>query len=93
MTETTAGEYVKVRDGAAVWRKIEGETVLLALDSSMYLGLNRTGTELWPMMVQGTTHAAMTEHLIDTFDVDAQRAAEDVMAFVASCRERNLLDD
>ena len=93
MTETTADERVKVRDGAAVWREIEGETVLLALDSSMYLGLNRTGTALWPMMVEGTTHGAMIQHLVATFDVDAKCAASDVAAFVASCRERHLLAD
>lgn len=91
MTKTTGDERVKVRDGAAVWREIEGETVLLALDSSMYLALNRTGTELWPMMVRGTTYGEMTEHLVATFDVDVQRAADDVAAFVASCRQRHLL--
>ena len=93
MTETTADDRVKVREGAAVWREVEGETVLLALDTSMYIGLNRTGTELWPMMVRGTTYGAMTEHLMATFDVEARRAADDVAAFVERCRQRRLLVD
>lgn len=93
MTRSTADQRVKVRAGAAVWREIEGETVLLALDSSMYSGLNSTATELWPMMVEGTTCQAMAEHLQSRFGIDARRAVADVAALVASCRERDLLTD
>ena len=93
MAETTADERLKVREGAAVWREIEGETVLLGIDSSMYMGLNRTGTELWPMMVEGTTHRALTRLLVERFGIDEQRASDDVAAFVDSCRTRRLLED
>lgn len=82
---------IKVREGAAVWREIDGETVLLALDSSLYLGLNATATTLWPAMVEGTTRANLVKLLVDTYDVDIDRAGRDVDAFVAGCREHDLL--
>ena len=88
MTDT---ERVQVRDGAAVWREIDGEVVLLALDSSTYLGLNTTGAVLWPVMLEGTTRTEMVDVLTSQFDVTPQQAAADVDAFVAACHERKLL--
>ena len=84
-------EQIRVREGAAVWREVDGETVLLALDSSMYLGVNRTGTALWPLMVEGTTRGELVDRLASRYDIDARRAAMDVDAFVAACRDQRLL--
>lgn len=91
MDAATEGRPVRVREGAAVWRRIEDETIVLALESSMYLGLNRTASALWPMLVEGTTHAELTRHLIGAFGIDADRAAEDVDAFIEHCRRQRLL--
>lgn len=84
---------VKIREGATVGREIDGETVLLDLESSVYLGLNRTGTLLWPAMVAGTTEDALAEALVDAFGISADQAAADVAAFVTSCRARGLLEE
>lgn len=85
-------EPVKVRSGAVVGREVEGETILLEVESSMYLGLNRTGTVLWPLMVEGTTKADLVEQLMSAFDIEASRAEADVDAFVEVCQARNLLE-
>lgn len=81
----------KLREDAVVWRTLDDQTVLLALDSSTYLQLNATGTLLWPMLVEGTTPAALIAALVAHFDVDADRAAADVDAFLDGCRRQRLL--
>ena len=91
MTVDMHDAQVKVREGAAVWREIDGETVLLALDSSLYLGLNATGTTLWPAMVDGATHATLVDLLVQKYDIDRSRAHSDVIAFVEACRDHELL--
>jgi Coenzyme PQQ synthesis protein D (PqqD) len=91
MSDTTPAGTIKVREGAAVWRQIEDETVLLALDSSTYLGLNHTGTVVWPLMVDGTTRDEMVNRLVSRFGVNAARAAADIDAFVDACHEQGLL--
>jgi hypothetical protein len=91
MSDTPRADVIKVRDGAAVWRQVDDETMLLALDSSMYLGLNHTGTEVWPMMVNGATREELVERLVSLFGIDAERAAADIDAFVAACDEHDLL--
>lgn len=83
---------IKVRDGAAVWREIDGETILLALRASAYLGLNQTGTILWEAMVGGATAADLTDLLVERFDIDRGHATSDVAAFVEGCRAHGLLE-
>jgi hypothetical protein len=65
--------------------------VLLALDSSTYLGLNHTGTVVWPLMLDGTTRDEMVDRLVSRFGIDVERAAADVDAFVDACDEHGLL--
>lgn len=91
MGDSSPARHVRVRPGAAVWREIDGETVLLALDASEYLGLNRSATALWPAMVDGATTQALTAVLCGAYDVTPEVAEADVDAFVATCAARGLL--
>jgi hypothetical protein len=92
MASSGINPRIKVREGSAVWRQIGGETVLLDLDSSMYLGINDAGSTLWPVMVRGTDRSELIELLRSTYDIDDARAAADVDAFVTACREHDLLE-
>jgi hypothetical protein len=83
---------IKVREGAAAWREVEGETIVLQLESSLYLGINAAGTVLWPAMVEGATADDLTDRLASAFSIDRSRAAADVETFLALCREHNLLE-
>jgi hypothetical protein len=82
---------IQVKDGAAVWRRIDDETVVLALDTSMYLGLNQTASELWPRLVAGTTRRDLVDHLVEAFEIDDERANADVDMFIEQCRRHHLL--
>ena len=91
MTTDRNDATIRLQEGAAVWREMDGETVVLALDSSEYLGLNRTATTLWPAIVEGTTRDALVGRLVDAFEIEEDRAVADVDAFVETCRSRGLL--
>jgi hypothetical protein len=92
MDAADTGSRIKLREGAASWREIDGETILLDLESSKYLGLNRSGTVLWSAIVHGSSRQELIDRLATEFDIAPERAATDVDAFIASCRERNLLE-
>ncbi|MEO8692733.1 MAG: PqqD family protein [Acidimicrobiales bacterium] len=83
---------IKLREGAASWREIDGETILLDLESSKYLGLNRAGTVLWAAIVRGSDKTQLAERLVSEFELEPEQAARDVEAFISACRERNLLE-
>jgi hypothetical protein len=72
-------------------RGFEDETVILDLRSSTYFSTNATGTVLWRELERGTTRAQLIRALLNEFEVGEERAAADVDAFVAACRQRGLL--
>jgi hypothetical protein len=92
MDAAESAKQIKLREGAASWREIDGETILLDLDSSKYLGLNRAGTVLWPAIVHGASRDELVARLMAEFDLESDRAERDVDAFIAACRERRLLE-
>ena len=92
MDATRPPDRVKLREGAAAWREVDGETILLDLSTSEYLGVNRTGTVLWPSIVVGTTRTELVDHLIAEFGVDRREGEADVDAFLRACEAHNLLE-
>jgi hypothetical protein len=64
----------------AVFRDLDGEAVILRLDSGTYFGLNAVGTRIWQLMERHGRLAAVLDDLCAEYD-----AAPDVL-------ERDLLD-
>jgi hypothetical protein len=85
-------QAIRVREGAAVWRRLQDHTIILALDAAVYLRLNETASELWTQVVEGTTRDDMIALLTRQFDTDEQTAARDVDRFISQCRSQGLID-
>lgn len=82
---------VKLRQGAAVWREMDGETVALDVAASDYLGINAAGSALWPALVRGTSRDELGTILQQRFGLDEAAAAADVDAFLSALGDRGLL--
>ncbi len=82
----------KLREGAVAWQEVDGETVLLDLAESRYLGANAAGSVLWQALAQGATRSELVERLRGSFEVGQDRAEVDVDAFLGNCRNRGYLE-
>jgi hypothetical protein len=82
---------LRLRQEGLNWREIDGEVVVLDVGQSHYLNLNPTGSVLWLLLAEGATEHQLVDRLVEEFDVDEVTARDDVVAFVASCREAGLL--
>ncbi len=91
MGSEVAEAPVRLREGAVSWREVDGEVIVLDLETSDYLGVNASGTVLWLLLAGGTTAAAMRRALVERFGIGAEQAATDVEAFLAAARSRRLL--
>lgn len=89
-----ADEYgiFRLRQGAVAWQQVEDETILLDLATSQYLGVNGSGSSLWPALADGATRDELVARLCEVYDVDDDQAAADIDAFLATCRERGYLE-
>jgi hypothetical protein len=84
---------LRLRSADLAARGFQDETVVLDLRSSTYLSTNAAGSVLWRELQRGATRSELIGAVLDEFDVDGQRAAADVDAFIAECRRRQLLAD
>ena len=87
-----SGRLLKLREGAVAWQQVDGETILLDLAASTYLGVNQSGSLLWPALVDGSTRQDLMRRLCEAYDVTEDEAAMDVDAFLRTCQERGFLE-
>jgi len=85
-------ETLRLRGGKLEWREIEGEVVALDGATAEYLGVNRSGGALWPLLAEGATREVLVARLVERFDIDPERAGHDVDGFLGTLRERGLLE-
>jgi hypothetical protein len=92
---TTPGppdRVLRLRDGSAEWRMVEGEVVVLDTERSEFLAVNRSGASLWSLLAEGASRDQLVDVLIDRYGLDAARAAADLDRFVADLTTRRLLE-
>jgi hypothetical protein len=64
---------------SAQWRVVDGEAVIVHVDSSHYYALNRTGTFVWSLLAEAPrTIDEVTERVADDYGVPRDTARADV---------------
>jgi len=93
--ERTMGEpetRLRLRENAVTWQQVEGETIVLDIATSTYLGVNRSGSALWPALAEGATRGQLIDRLRETYRITEEQAGADVDEFLRVCRERGFLE-
>ena len=67
-------DFIRARSADLETRAIEGELVLLDLRTQSYLSLNRTGADLWPLIVEGVERARLVQELRDRHKLSEEMA-------------------
>lgn len=63
-------------------QELEGEAVLLDLDSERYFGLDDVGTRIWQHLTTDGRLERVCEAMLEEFDVDAETLRADVLRLV-----------
>ena len=91
MAELTLDTSVLVPE-AVIAREVDGETVLLNLDTGMYFGLDAVGTDLWrALQANGSLHDALAS-LEEQYDGDNAVMRADLLQLVSQMLEKGLLE-
>jgi len=73
-------------------REVQGEAVLLHLDTGEYFGLDAVGTRVWQLIGEHADLAKVTDALVSEFDVAPDVAARDVRALVETLVSKQVLE-
>jgi hypothetical protein len=91
-------DIVSIGDGMAwrfssrvAWQRIAGEVVVVDLVEGRALGLNPTGSLIWPLLETKTSEELVTE-LVGSLGVDEATARVDLDEFLADLESRALIE-
>ncbi|MFW6107388.1 MAG: PqqD family protein [bacterium] len=91
-------DAVFAKRGETVSREIAGETLLVPIrgklaDLQRIFAANPVGAHIWHQLDGRTPLGEVRDSVLDTFDVESERAEADVQDFVAELLEAGLIEE
>jgi hypothetical protein len=72
-------------------RELDGETVLLNLETGIYFGLDEVGTRIWQLLGAGGPVQAILDTLASEYDAEREALERDLTHFLAQLEARGLV--
>ena len=88
---TSFAQRVSIPDNV-MFRELEGESVILDLDSESYFGLDQVGTRIWQAVTEADSIQAAYDVLLAEFDVEADALRSDVSELLDTLLSRGLIE-
>lgn len=76
---------------ATLHQELNGETVLLSLETGVYHTLDRVGTRMWNLLAEHRDPEVVLRLLHREYDVSAERLREDLDRFLAELKALRLV--
>jgi len=75
----------------ALSQEVNGETVILDLQSESYFGLDEVGTRIWQLLQEHGETKKVFDVMLDEFDVDADTLASDMKNLIDHLVDKGLI--
>ena len=89
-TQTAFQGKVSIPDGVLV-RELQGESVLLNINTESYFGLDDVGTRMWGVLAASPSVEAAYETLLSEYEVEPERLRADLRQFIDKLKELGLI--
>jgi len=76
-----------------VWKDVDGEVVLVHLETNRIYELNRTGARLWTLLNEGRSVEEAEKILTEEFAVDDQTAHTETAALLEDLLRQQLVEE
>jgi ornithine carbamoyltransferase len=73
-------------------QEVDGEMVLLDMNSENYYGLDAVATDIWRLLREGKSLEETVAELLEIYDVDEARLRQDLEDFVSRLTEQGLAE-
>jgi hypothetical protein len=87
MTDST----IVRRKDEIVTANMEGETVMMSVETGKYYNLGAIGGEIWEMLGTEKSFSQIIDELVDRYDVERAQCAKDTTAFLEHLRSQGLI--
>lgn len=72
-------------------QEVDGETVLLDLQSESYFGLDAVGTRIWQLLQEQCELQKVFDTMLEEYDVDAQQLENDLNELLEKLLDAKLI--
>lgn len=76
--------------GDAVFRELDGESVVLNLETGLYYGLDEVGTRIWRAVDPMASLRIVLESVVAEFNTDRPAAEADLLELAAALLDKGL---
>ncbi len=73
-------------------QELQGESVLLNVNSGRYFGLDEVGTRMWAVLTSSESIEQACETLLAEYDVEGEKLRQDVTDLIAKLVEHGLVE-
>jgi Coenzyme PQQ synthesis protein D (PqqD) len=91
MTVRDLSSSCPIRSEQVTWKALEGESVLLDLETGVYFTLNETGTVAWELFDGTTSLTTISESLCVRFDTPPEQVGQDLIELTQTLLEEGLV--
>jgi hypothetical protein len=91
MTDVSLTSTARVSDDV-VFRELDGEAVLLDLETGTYFGLDSVGTRIWQLIGDSGTLATILDRIVAEYEVERSTARTDLLDLVQALADRGLVE-
>lgn len=74
-----------------LFRELEGESVLLNIETETYFGLDDVGTRMWNVLAEHDSIQSAYETLLAEYDVDPQTLKQDMESIIGQLHDKGLI--
>ena len=74
-----------------VWRELDGEAIVLNLETGVYYGLDPVGARIWSLLQEPIRVEQICQKLLDEYDVDRTACHEDLLALLEGMADSGLI--
>lgn len=86
------GEQALVRSTDQVSASVDGEEVVLHLETGVYFGLDGVGARVWELLASPRTLPELVDRITEEYAIDGETCGRDLRRFVAELEERGLVE-
>jgi hypothetical protein len=79
------------RKGNLLFNIIDGEVVILSIETNKYYGIDKVGSRIWELLEQPVNFQMIVSTLREEYDVSELQCNQDTLTFLKKMEDNNLL--
>ena len=89
--EPSLTSRVRIPDGVLT-HDLQGELVILDLNTGVYFGLDPVGTRIWHLIQEHQSLQKVLDSMVEEYEVTKAQCVQDLLSFVALLLEKRLVE-